>query len=138
MEKQDTNCPVKLTNSQPRATKSTRIRILVVDDDAAVRYATRQWLEMCTRFEVVAEATDSVEAVCAVGEYLPDIVLMDIGMPSMNGLEATARLTQRFPQRACNHSYGFNGCERCSESFQSGSRCVSGKGELCAPSPGHR
>ncbi len=98
MEKQDTNCPVKLTNSQPRTAKSARIRILVVDDDRAVRNTTRQWLESCTRFEVVAEAADGVEALCAVGEYLPDIVLMDISMPSMNGLEATAWLTQRFPQ----------------------------------------
>ena len=85
-------------NSQPLATKSTRIRILVVDDDRAVRDAIRQWLELCTRFEVVAEAADGVEALCTVGEYLPDIVLMDISMPSMNGLEATAWLTQRFPQ----------------------------------------
>jgi two-component system response regulator DegU len=85
-------------NSQPLVTKSTRIRLLVVDDDCAVRYATRQWLELCTRFEIVAEAADGVEALCAVGEYLPDIVLMDISMPSMNGLEATAWLTQRFPQ----------------------------------------
>jgi DNA-binding NarL/FixJ family response regulator len=85
-------------NPQLPATKSNRIRILIVDDDRAVRYATRQWLEMCTRFEVVAEAADGVEAVCAVGEYLPDIVLMDISMPSMNGLEATAWLSRRFPQ----------------------------------------
>ena len=98
MERQVTNCPVELTNSQSPPSKSARIRILVVDDDATVRYATRQWLESCTRFEVVAEAADGIEALRAVSKCPPDIVVMDISMPSMSGLEATAQLTQRFPQ----------------------------------------
>jgi two-component system response regulator DegU len=89
---------MKSIDPQPPTTKATRIRIVVVDDDDAVRYAIRQWLESCTRFEVVAEARDGMEAVRLVDEWLPDIVLMDISMPSMNGLDATAQLTQRFPQ----------------------------------------
>lgn len=98
MEKQVTNYPVELTSPQFPATTSARIRIMIVDDDTAVRYATRQWLELCTRFEVVAEAADGIEALRAVGECLPDIVVMDISMPSMSGLEVTAQLAQRFPQ----------------------------------------
>jgi len=95
--------------SSSSATKPARIRLLIVDDDDSFRYAIRQWLESCTRFEVVGEARDGMEAVRLVGECLPDIVLMDISMPSMNGLEATAHLTQRFPQvRVVIHTVSTN------------------------------
>jgi CheY-like chemotaxis protein len=68
---------------------------VVVDDDAIFRYALVRLLEtVCT---IVAEATDGVEAVSAVEHLRPDIVLMDISMPRMNGFQACARIRALHP-----------------------------------------
>jgi DNA-binding NarL/FixJ family response regulator len=65
-------------------------RILLVDDDALVRAGLRMIIESADDLEVVAEATDGSEAVPAVQAHRPDVVMMDVRMPRMNGLDATA------------------------------------------------
>jgi DNA-binding NarL/FixJ family response regulator len=69
------------------------IRLLIVDDQELVRTGFRLFLEMQDDLEVVGEAGDGQEAFERARELKPDVVLMDIRMPQMDGVEATARLT---------------------------------------------
>ena len=73
------------------------IRIIVVDDHELVRTGTRRLLEDAPGLEVVAEAGTGEEAVELVRKYKPDIVLMDIQMPGIGGLEATRRCLRAHP-----------------------------------------
>ena len=68
-------------------------RVLVVDDQALVRGGFAMILAAEPNISVVGEAVDGVEAVRAVAEHTPDVVLMDVRMPRMNGIEATRRIT---------------------------------------------
>ena len=69
------------------------IRVLIVDDQELVRTGFRLFLETQPGLAVVGEAGDGEEAIERVRELRPDVVLMDIRMPTMDGVEATARLT---------------------------------------------
>jgi len=73
------------------------ISILLVDDHALVRAGIRALLEKMPEVQVVAEAKDGREALRLIGESHPGLVLMDIAMPGLNGLEATARITKEHP-----------------------------------------
>ncbi|SDO58555.1 DNA-binding response regulator, NarL/FixJ family, contains REC and HTH domains [Nakamurella panacisegetis] len=68
------------------------IRVLVVDDDALVRAGLTMILSSADDLEIVGEAADGAEVPAAVARYRPDVVLMDIRMPTVDGLEATQRL----------------------------------------------
>jgi DNA-binding NarL/FixJ family response regulator len=73
-------------------TADGRIKVLVVDDQGLVRAGFRMILEAQPDIEVVGEAADGLDAVAAAGRLRPDVVLMDIRMPRLDGLEATRRL----------------------------------------------
>jgi DNA-binding NarL/FixJ family response regulator len=74
------------------------IKILLADDHTLVRAGIRALLESLDGVVVVAEARDGREALRLVDEHLPHIVLMDIAMSGLNGLEATVRITKEYPQ----------------------------------------
>ena len=74
------------------------MKVLLVDDHAPIRKGIRQLLELRTDFEVVGEGTNGAEAVAAVDRLLPDVVLMDMNMPVMNGVEATRTIKERHPE----------------------------------------
>jgi len=74
------------------------IRILLVDDHALVRAGFRSLIESFEDIEIVAEAADGREAIKFTEIYQPDIVLMDIAMPNLNGLDATANILKKFPK----------------------------------------
>jgi DNA-binding NarL/FixJ family response regulator len=78
---------------------SKDIRVLLVDDHEIVRDRLRRLLELQQGIEVVGEATDGEEALSQVEVLSPDVVLMDVKMPKMNGIEATRRLKEK--QTAC-------------------------------------
>ena len=73
------------------------VRVLLVDDDALVRAGLRMILSSAEDLEVVGEADDGARAVAAVREHRPDVVLMDIRMPEMDGITATAALRRLDP-----------------------------------------
>ncbi len=74
-----------------------KIRIMIADDHALVREGIAAFLKMSDAYEVVAEASDGVEAIEAAKKHKPDIVLMDISMPKLGGLEATIELKKNNP-----------------------------------------
>ena len=75
----------------------TKIRILLADDHTLVRRGIRALLETQADFEIVGEAATGTEAIEKVHTLAPDVVLMDIGMPELDGLEATARIKREMP-----------------------------------------
>src|SRR3984957_811626 len=74
------------------------IRILLADDHTILRDGMRLLLERQPGFTVVAEASDGREAIELTLEHSPDIVLMDIAMPNLNGIEATRRIVDKRPK----------------------------------------
>ncbi len=72
-----------------------KIRVLIVDDHAILREGVRALLQLQPDLEVVGEASNGTEAIEAVGRLDPDVVLMDIAMPGLGGIEATLELRKQ-------------------------------------------
>lgn len=93
-----TSAPGKLTTSNDIAdTSSCAIRLLIVDDVAAVRSALSMFLTAQPEFEVVGEACNACTALELAARLHPDVVIMDIEMPGMDGITATHTLHLRQP-----------------------------------------
>lgn len=73
------------------------LRILIADDHPVFRHGIRTLLEMMPDMEVVGEATTGAEAVSQVDTLLPDVVLMDLNMPDLSGIEATRQIVRTSP-----------------------------------------
>jgi DNA-binding NarL/FixJ family response regulator len=73
------------------------IRVLLVDDHAMVRQGLKSILLTYPHFEIVGEACNGEDAVRAVQELAPSVVVMDVNMPKLNGIEATTRIKRRHP-----------------------------------------
>lgn len=74
-----------------------KIRVLLADDHKLVRAGIRALLQTVVDVEIVAEAADGREALQLIEAHRPDLTLMDITMPGLNGLDATARIVRAFP-----------------------------------------
>lgn len=76
------------------------VRVLIADDHTLVRDGTREFLDREDDIEVVGEAADGETAVTRAMELRPDVVVMDVGMPRLNGVEATRRIKGELPGTA--------------------------------------
>jgi two-component system response regulator NreC len=74
------------------------IRIAIADDHGVMREGLRLQLQQHEGFEVIGEATDGREAVKLAADLNPDVIIMDIGMPNLNGIEATAQIIKKNPK----------------------------------------
>ncbi len=81
----------------PEPTPQNRVRVLLVDDHTVVRRGLRMVFELEDDLEVVGEAADGREALERVAELRPDVVVMDLLMPVMNGVEATRAIRSTYP-----------------------------------------
>jgi len=79
------------------ASEAQPIRVLIVDDHGVVREGLRAYLELEPDIQVVGEARDGTEAVRRALELSPDVVLMDLVMPNMDGVDATTRIKEQQP-----------------------------------------
>jgi len=77
---------------------ASRIRILLVDDHAMVRRGMRDFLELHDDLEIVGEAVDGASAISQAASLAPDVVVMDLMMPGIDGIEATARIKAAQPE----------------------------------------
>jgi len=87
----------RATGRRPELGRSGPIKVLVVDDHWVVRQGLRMFLDQESAITVVGEASDGNEAIEKARRLRPDVVLMDILMPHMNGIEATTRIKTEMP-----------------------------------------
>lgn len=82
---------------QDTISQSPTVRVLLVDDHAMVRQGLRSVLDTYPDIEIVGEAWNGEEAVACAGTLRPSVIVMDVNMPKMNGIEATAHIKARYP-----------------------------------------
>src|SRR5512145_1081209 len=78
--------------------QAAKIRVLLVDDHAVVRQGLRMFIEMQEDMEVVGEGTNGIEAVELAAKLSPDVILLDLAMPQLDGVEATQRIVAQDPK----------------------------------------
>ncbi|MEO8285344.1 MAG: response regulator transcription factor [Chloroflexota bacterium] len=100
---------------------SDKTRLLIVDDHALYRKGLRSMFELEPDIEVVGEASDGLEAIDRVESLHPDVVLMDINMPGMDGMQATRRLADSYPGILIITLTMFKGDEHLREARRAGS-----------------
>jgi DNA-binding NarL/FixJ family response regulator len=74
------------------------VRVLLVDDSAAFRSWTKSMLTALEHLQIIGEAEDGFEAVFQADELKPDLILLDIGLPNLNGIEAAKLIQENEPQ----------------------------------------
>jgi DNA-binding NarL/FixJ family response regulator len=100
----------------------TTIRLFIVDDHPLVREGLKARLSTVSEFEVIAEASDAEGALSLLETVQPHIVLMDIGMKSVNGIELTRIVVQRFPRVAVLILSMYDNPEYVAQAMQAGAR----------------
>ena len=105
------------------------LRVLLVDDHLMARCNTRKQLDEIPRLRVIGEAADGFEAVALARTLAPDLVVMDVTMPGMNGIEATRRIKEQFPWMRVLILTFHEPAEVREEALAAGAAAVLGKGE---------
>lgn len=110
---------------RPRSPKAEKITVLLVDDHVMVRQGLRTILEAYSDVTLVGEASDGETAIGLVREQQPAVVIMDINMPGMDGIEATSRIVAEFPGIAVI-GLSVNGTDPHNQNAmkQAGARCL--------------
>lgn len=106
------------------------VRFLIVDDHDAFRLILRQMVESHPRWSILAEARDGGEAIRLAQEYLPDVILMDVVMPIMNGIEATGQIHQLLPESRVILFSAYHEDEFVLSGMQAGAVCLIWKDQL--------
>lgn len=117
MDAQEANAEINLNT--PRTTRN-RVRVMIADDHAVLRQALRLLLESNDDIEVVADVSNGREAAAAAEELLPDVVLMDVVMPGLNGLDATRQIRKRCPNTRVLILSGYEEEEQILEALRAG------------------
>ncbi len=104
------------------ATNTAAIRILVVDDHHIVRQGLVALLNTVPGFQVIAEAGDGVQAIALHRQHLPDITIMDLRLPQMNGVEAITHIRGEFPGARIVVLTTFDGDEDIYRALQAGAK----------------
>ncbi len=74
------------------------LRLIIVEDNPRARRALKALMSLQTGISVIGEASNGQEAICCISDDIPDLVLMDIFMPVMDGLDATRAIKAKWPQ----------------------------------------
>ena len=99
-----------------------KIRVLIADDHPVVREGVMAMLQSSGEFEIVGLAVDGLEALRLAEELRPDVVLIDVQMPNMDGIEATSHITQRVPATQVVIFSSFDQEEYIYKAIQAGAR----------------
>lgn len=108
---------IPLSSSRP---SRARVRVLIVDDHAVLRQALRMLLESHDEIDVVGDVANGREAVQVAEELTPDVVLMDVVMPGLNGLDATRQIRKRCPNTRVLILSGYEEEEQIIEALRAG------------------
>ena len=87
-------------NAQPNPTRDVRIRVVVADDHPVVRGMVRSALQQHPHFEVVGEAENGAEAIEEVKRVRPDVIVLNVTMPLVNGFQAAREIKKQIPETA--------------------------------------
>jgi DNA-binding NarL/FixJ family response regulator len=90
--------PTRFHGINQTHTGSRKIRLLLVDDHQVVREGLRRMIELEECFQVIGEASNGEEAIVKAGELLPDVIVMDLKMPGMDGISATHVIKKTLPE----------------------------------------
>lgn len=101
---------------------ASRLKILIADDHALVRMGLRASLEMETDLAVVAEAGTGEQAIAQYRQHQPDVVLIDLRMPGLDGIQTTATLCREFPQARVVVISTFQGGDDILRAMQAGAK----------------
>jgi DNA-binding NarL/FixJ family response regulator len=107
-----------------------KLRILLADDHEVVRQGVRRLIENEEGWEVCAEATDGRQAVAMAEKFAPDVVVLDVGMPQLNGLEATRQIRKARPKSEILVFTGDESEQLIHEIFAAGARSYVLKSDL--------
>ena len=88
----------------PAVAHSKKIGVLLVDDHAVVRQGLRMFIEMQKDMEVIGEGSNGLEAVELSAQLKPDVILLDLLMPEMDGVNATRKIMEQIPVLVCSSS----------------------------------
>jgi len=99
---------------------STPVRVMIVDDHAIVREGLTMLLSEETDIEVVGEARDGADALSHIGNWQPDVVLMDLVMPGMDGIAATGEIREKYPHCQVLVLTSFSEDQRVPDAIQAG------------------